>query len=186
MSEVAAEHPGNTSHGQPKGALERFCDAVDRLNEWAGLFWGSSIVLVTVAVLYEVVSRTVFGAPTNWGNETTIYLSAMAYLLAGGYALLHRRHVRIDVIYETLSPRTRARLDAFTFVFFLAYMATLIWFGGVDAWNSFAIGETTSTPWNPVIWPVKAAIPAAGLLLLLQGFSNLFRDLGWVHGGRAR
>jgi len=186
VSEVAAERAGNAANGQPKGALERFCDAVDRLNEWAGLFWGSSIVLVTVAVLYEVVSRTVFGAPTNWGNETTIYLSAMAYLLAGGYALLHRRHVRIDVIYETLSPRTRARLDAFTFVFFLAYMATLIWFGGVDAWNSFAIGETTSTPWNPVIWPVKAAIPAAGLLLLLQGFSNLFRDLGWVQGGQSR
>ena len=176
MSEVAAERAGNAANGQPKGALERFCDAVDRLNEWAGLFWGSSIVLVTVAVRYEVVSRTVFGAPTNWGNETTIYLSAMAYLLAGGYALLHRRHVRIDVIYETLSPRTRARLDAFTFVFFLAYMATLIWFGGVDAWNSFAIGETTSTPWNPVIWP----------LLLLQGFSNLFRDLGWVQGGQSR
>jgi TRAP-type mannitol/chloroaromatic compound transport system permease small subunit len=186
VSEAAAEHPGNAAHGQPKGALERFCDAVDRLNEWAGLFWGFTIILVTLAVLYEVIARTVFGAPTNWGNETTIYLSAMAYLLAGGYALLHRRHVRIDVIYETLSPRTRARLDAFTFVFFLAYMATLIWFGGVDAWNSFAIGETTSTPWNPVIWPVKAAIPAAGLLLLLQGFSNLFRDLGWVRGGQSR
>ena len=86
----------------------------------------------------------------------------MAYLLAGGYALLHRRHVRIDVIYEALSPRTRARLDAFTFVFFVAYVLTLIWAGGIDAWNSFQIGETTSTPWNPPIWPVKAAIPLAG------------------------
>ena len=100
--------------------------------------------------------------------------------------LLHRRHVRIDVIYEALSPRTRARLDAFTFVFFVAYMLTLIGYGGIDAWNSFSIGETTSTPWNPVIWPVKAAIPAAGLLLLLQGISNLIRDLGWVPGGVSR
>ena len=185
MSEAAGSR-GPTTTPPRKGALERFCDWIDWLNEGAGLFWGATIILVTLAVLYEVVARTVFGAPTNWGNETTIYLSAMAYVLAGGYALLHRRHVRIDVIYEALSPRTRARLDAFTFVFFLAYMATLIWFGGVDAWNSFAIGETTSTPWNPVIWPVKAAIPAAGLLLLLQGFSNLFRDLGWVQGGQSR
>ena len=59
-------------------------------------------------------------------------------------------------------------------------------YGGFDAWNSFQIGETTSTPWNPVIWPVKAAIPAAGLLLLLQGISNLIRDLGWVPGGKSR
>ena len=186
MSEAAADGPATAPQGVPKGALERFCDGVDRINEWAGLFWGFTIIAVTAAVLYEVVSRTVFGVPTNWGNETTIYLSAMAYLLAGGYALLHRRHVRIDVIYEALSPRTRARLDAFTFVFFLAYVLTLIWAGGSDAWNSFQIGETTSTPWDPIIWPVKAAIPVAGVLLLLQGVSNLIRDLGWVQGGQSR
>ena len=186
MSEAAAETRGPAPPPPRKGALERFCDRIDRLNHWAGLFWGFTIVLVTFAVLYEVAARTLFGAPTTWGNETTIYLSAMAYLLAGGYALLHRRHVRIDVLYEALKPRTRARLDAFTFVFFAAYMLTLIGIGGADAWNSFSIGETTSTPWNPVIWPVKAAIPAAGVLLLLQGVSNLVRDLGWAPGGIAR
>lgn len=164
----------------PRGALERACDLIDRVNEWAGLVLGSSIVVVTFVVLYEVVARTVFGAPTSWANETTIYLSAMAYLLVGGYALLHRRHVRIDVIYQLLSPRTRVRLDAFTFLFFLAYVLTLIWAGGSIAWGSFQIGETTSTPWNPPIWPVKFAIPLAGVLLLLQGIANLLRDLGWV------
>jgi TRAP-type mannitol/chloroaromatic compound transport system permease small subunit len=186
VSGSAADHPGSASNGLPKGGLERFCDLIDRINEWAGLFWGFTIVAVTAAVLYEVVARTVFGAPTNWGNETTIYLSAMAYLMAGGYALLYRRHVRIDVLYEALKPRTRARLDAFTFLFFAAYMLTLIWIGGADAWNSFQISETTSTPWNPLVWPVKAAIPAAGLLLLLQGVANLIRDMGWAPGGTAR
>ena len=185
MSE-AADHRGPAPNPPKKGALERFCDLIDWLNEGAGLFWGATIVLVTSVVLYEVVARTLFGAPTTWGNETTIYLSAMAYLMAGGYALLHRRHVRIDVLYQVLKPTTRARLDAFTFVFFAAYMLTLIWVGGTDAWNALRIGETTSTPWNPVIWPVKAAIPAAGLLLLLQGVSNLLRDLGRVPGGIAR
>ena len=184
MKDAAAPLPDTDR--PPRTLLERSCDLIDRINEGAGLFWGFTIILVTAAVLYEVIARTVFGAPTQWGNETTIYLSAMAYLLAGGYALLHRRHVRIDVLYEALSPRNRVRLDAFTFVFFLAYVLTLIWAGGADAWNSFQIGETTSTPWNPPIWPVKLAIPAAGLLLLLQGIANLIRDLGWVHGGTMR
>jgi TRAP-type mannitol/chloroaromatic compound transport system permease small subunit len=182
----AAAAPQRDPNHRAKGLLERACDLIDRINEWAGLFWGFTIVLVTAAVLYEVVARTVFGTPTQWGNEATIYLSAMAYLLAGGYALLHRRHVRIDVLYEALSPRARVRLDAFTFIFFLAYMLTLIWAGGIGALDSFRIGETTSTPWNPPIWPVKLAIPAAGILLLLQGIANLVRDLGWVPGGPAR
>ncbi len=170
----------------PRGVVERACDLVDRVNEGVGLLFGSTIVVVTLIVLYEVVARTFFGAPTSWGNETTIYLSAMAYLLVGGYALLHHRHVRIDVLYQLLAPRTRVRLDAFTFLFFLAYMLTLIWVGGGVAWDSFQIGETTSTPWNPPIWPVKCAIPVAGLLLLLQGIANLIRDLGWAPGGVER
>lgn len=178
----SARHSGGAAQRPLKGLLGRSCDLIDRVNERAGLFWGFSIIAVTATVLYEVVARTAFGAPTPWGNETTIYLSAMAYLLAGGYALLHRRHVRIDVIYEKLSARTRSRLDAFTFVFFLAYVLTLIWAGGNNAWNSYQIGETTGTPWNPPIWPVKIAIPLAGLLLLLQGIANQLRDLGWVRG----
>ncbi|HEY3074086.1 MAG TPA: TRAP transporter small permease subunit [Burkholderiales bacterium] len=156
----------------------RFCDTVDRINSWIGRFFALAIFAVTVAVLYEVVSRTTFGQGTLWSNETTIYLSAVAYLVGGGYALAHRRHVRIDVLYDRLSPRVRARLDQFTFIFFFIYVGGLIWVGSTLAWTSFLQGETTGTPWNPPIWPVKFAIPLAGALLLLQGIANLLRDLG--------
>jgi TRAP-type mannitol/chloroaromatic compound transport system permease small subunit len=103
--------------------------------------------------------------------------------MAGGYALLHRAHVRIDVIYERFSPRTRSYLDVITFVFFVLYVGTLVWIGTEIAWKSFLIGETTGSPWNPPIWPVRFAIPIAGLLLLLQGVANLLRDLGIARRG---
>lgn len=171
--------PVRTSPPAPRqSAADRFCDAVDALNGWIGVGLGFSICIVTFAVVYEVAVRSALNQPTSWANETTVYLSAVAYLLAGGYALLHRRHVRIDVVYAALSPRTQARLDLFTFVFFLLYVGTLIWVGGQMGWQSFQQNETTGTPWNPYIWPVKLAIPAAGLLLLLQGIANLLRDLG--------
>ncbi len=158
--------------------LKRFCDAVDRVNEWVGVVFGLSVIVVTGAVIYEVVARTAFGKPTLWSNETTIYLSAMTYLIAGGYALRHHRHVRIDVIYERRSAKTQTRLDLVPFIFFVGYAGTLLWVGADMAWDSFLQRETTATPWDPPIWPVKAAIPFAGLLLLLQGIANLLRDLG--------
>ena len=163
-------------------AAARFCDVIDEVNRWMGRFWGLSILLVTFAVIYEVVARGVFGRATLWANETTIYLSATAYLIAGGYALQGRMHVRIDVVYATFSPRGRARADLFGFVFFFVYAATLVWIGGEMAWTSFQQAETTGTPWNPPIWPVKAAIPVAGVLLLLQGIANIIRDLAVPHG----
>jgi TRAP-type mannitol/chloroaromatic compound transport system permease small subunit len=157
---------------------DRYCDIVDGVNDWVGRWLALAVLGVVVAVLAEVVSRGVFGQGTRWSNETTVYLAAMAYLLSGGYALLHRRHVRIDLVYDRLRPRTRVYLDHFTFVFFVIYVGALVWVGATMGWTSFQQGEGTGTPWNPPIWPVKLTIPLAGLLLLLQGVANLLRDAG--------
>ncbi len=176
------QEPAVGGDGGPSPArnsfTNRYCDFIDRLNSWIGRFWALAIFGVTLAVLYEVVSRGVFGQGTLWSNETTVYLSAIAYLIGGGYALAHRRHVRIDLVYDLLSPRKRAFLDFFTFVFFVLYAGALIWVGTTMGWTSFQEGEGTGTPWNPPIWPVKLAIPVAALLLLLQGVANLLRDTG--------
>jgi TRAP-type mannitol/chloroaromatic compound transport system permease small subunit len=161
---------------RPGSAAARFCAAVDALNEWIGRLFGVTILLVTFAVVYEIVARGGFGQGTLWSNETTIYVSAVAYLVAGGYGLRHYRHVRIDVVYQLFPARVRARVDLVTFAFFVIYVGALTWVGAAMAWTSIAQGETTGSPWNPPIWPVKLAIPLAGLLLLLQGVANLLRE----------
>jgi len=162
-----------------RGSLaDRYCDLVDRANCAIGRCFALAIFGVTFAVLYEVISRGVFGQGTLWSNETTVYLSALAYLIGGGYALAHRRHVRIDLVHERLPTRTRAIVDIANFVFFLAYAGALLWVGATMGWTSFQQSEGTGTPWNPPIWPVKLAIPFAALLLVLQGVANLLRDIG--------
>jgi TRAP-type mannitol/chloroaromatic compound transport system permease small subunit len=161
-------------------ALARFCSIVDRLNTWVGRFWGVSILIVTIAILYEVIARGFFGQATLWANETTVYLSAVTYLLGGGYALMKRGHVRIDLIYGALGLSAKKFADVISFVCFALYVIALVWIGTQMAWSSFQQAEGTGTPWNPPIWPVKMAIPIAGLLLLLQGIANLLRELGIV------
>jgi TRAP-type mannitol/chloroaromatic compound transport system permease small subunit len=158
--------------------VEAFCRFVDGLNEWVGWALGPMIVFVSAAIVYEVVSRGVFNEATTWVNESVIYGSSAVYLLVGGYALLHRRHVRIDLLLGMISPRAARVLELITLPFLVAYALALIIAGGDLAWSSFLQSEGTGSPWNPRIWPVKLCIPLAGLLLLLQAFSNLFRDLG--------
>jgi TRAP-type mannitol/chloroaromatic compound transport system permease small subunit len=170
--------PETRAERRPHGAgLARLCAAIDRLNTWVARFWGASIIVVTFAILYEVVARGFFGRATIWANETTIYLSAVTYLLGGGYALLKRGHVRIDLVYAVLTPSLRRAADLVGFACFAVYVGALLWVGAQMAWTSFLQSEGTGTPWNPPIWPVKVAIPVAGLLLLLQGIVNLLRDL---------
>jgi TRAP-type mannitol/chloroaromatic compound transport system permease small subunit len=159
-------------------AVAGYCRLVDRLNEAVGWLLGPMIVFVSAAIVYEVVSRGAFNQATNWVNESVIYGSSAVYLLVGGYALLHRRHVRIDLVLGMISPRAAHILDLVTLPFLVAYALALIVAGGGLAWSSFLQAEGTGSPWNPRIWPVKLCIPLAGLLLLLQAFANLFRDLG--------
>ena len=159
-------------------ALDAYCRFVDRVNETVGWLLGPMIVFVSAAIVYEVVSRGMFNQATIWVNESVIYGSSAVYLLVGGYALLHRRHVRIDLLLGALSPRAVRILDLITLPFLAAYALALMIAGGELAWASFMQSEGTGSPWNPRIWPVKLCIPLAGLLLLLQAFANLFRDLG--------
>jgi len=156
--------------------MDRFFRAVDRLNDWCGRLVGLQILLIVVVIVYEMILRDLFNTPTLWANETMIYVTAVAYLLGGGYALHHRRHVAVDVVYARFSPRVRAWLDLVTLVFFVLYLGTLIWAGSIWAWDSIKVAEGTGSPWNPPIWPVKLAIPVAALLVLLQGIANVIRD----------
>jgi TRAP-type mannitol/chloroaromatic compound transport system permease small subunit len=166
----------DTTHHKP--AIVAFCRHVDRLNEGVCWLFGPVIVFVAAAILYEIILRGAFNVGTIWVSETSVYGTAAVYMLAGGYALLHRRHVRIDLVLSSLAPRLGRQLDVIVLPFLIFYLGVLIVVGGNMAWTSFLQGEGTGTPWNPPIWTIKACIPISGVLLLIQTFSNLFRDLG--------
>ena len=176
----------DAARGGIVASLSRACAAVDRVNDAVGRWLGPVIILVTGAILWEVVARTAFGSATVWANETTVYGSAAVYLLAGGHAMRHGRHVRIDSFTGLLPARVRRALPIVQLACVAIYALTLVGIGGQMAWTSFLQGEGTGTPWNPPIWPVKACIPLAGLLLLLQLLSDTARELGLAPDARAR
>lgn len=161
--------------------MNGFVHLVGRTNEWVGRIAGLLIVGVVLIILREVIARGAFNAPSIWADESMTYLAGLAYALGGGYTLLHRKHVLVDLAYQPLARRSRsvkAAMDIGAFVLFSLYCATLIWFGWQFGAASFEQHEGSGTLWNPPAWPLKFAIPLAGLLLLLQGLANLLVDLG--------
>lgn len=155
--------------------------AVGRVNEWVGRLTGLLIVAIVLVIVREVIGRSVFHAPSLWADESMTYMAGFAYVLGGGYALLHRKHVLVDLVYQPVKNRggaLRAVFDIAGFVLFAMYCLTLIWYGWHMGSTSFMQHEHSGTLWNPPIWPLKFAIPLGGLLLLVQGFANLLVDLG--------
>jgi len=156
--------------------VKSFLSVIDSISEWSGriLYW--IWVPVTLLITLEVIRRYVFGSPTVWNMELVIYLSATAYIVGGAYALRHRRHISIDVLYNRCSQRVRAILDLITTPFWIAFVGIILWAGAGRAWSAAMRGEGSGTVWDPPIYPVLAMIPLGAFLFLLQGLAKFIRD----------
>ena len=55
-------------------------------------------------MMYEVVLRYVFEAPTLWANELSLWIAGFIFLCAGLYAMQQRSHIRIFLLYD-VCPR---------------------------------------------------------------------------------
>ena len=125
---------------KPPAVSGRFGRAVDALGRVVATFF----LISTGIVLYEIVSRYVFDAPTRWAHETTTFLCAIGFLFGGLYALAHDKHIRVVLIYEAVSEATRRWFDVvistigLISVLFFAYAA---WATVERSWFAAGSGE---------------------------------------------
>ncbi|WP_424933270.1 TRAP transporter small permease subunit [Amaricoccus macauensis] len=110
--------------------------ALDRCSLYAGEFVSYWAVIAVFVYYFEVLSRYVFGSPTNWAHEAMYLMFGMQYLVSGAYAALTESHVRVDIFYASWSPRRKAIVDLLTSVFYFIFAGTLLvtaWIFAMDA-----------------------------------------------------
>ncbi len=158
---------------------------IDRISAVAGKSFAWLIVLLTAIVGYDVVMRKL-GAPTHWAFDLSLMVYAVLFMMAGAYTLSRNGHVRADLLYRTLAPRTQAMLDlVLYFAFFLPGIAALVYAGWEFAGKALSIREASSVTGSGLpVYPVKMFIPIAGLLLLMQAFAEIVRALVCIQTGR--
>lgn len=150
---------------------------INKVNEWAGRILAPLVLVLISVILYEVVARGLFNSPTRWTHETSGFLLAGLTVLGGGYLLLERGHINVDILYKRFSLRQRAIIDSVTFIAFFLFVLILVWKGGGYAWRSLMYWETSGTAWNPPIWIASGLIPIGAFLLLLQGLAHFIKGL---------
>lgn len=140
------------------------------------------IAPIFLLLMADVIMRYVVGSAAIWTAEFAQLIFGVYAVIAGGYLLVERAHVNVDIIYGKFSQSWKARVDLATSFLFFLFVGVLIWQGSDMAWESAAKLETSSSIWNPYIWPVKVAIPVAGVLLLLQGLVRITSDVRTIIG----
>jgi TRAP-type mannitol/chloroaromatic compound transport system permease small subunit len=170
------------------GAIDRLVEAIDGVSTGAGWLAGWLIVPITVATSYEVIARYAFGAPTQWTYEASYLLYGAQFMLASSYTLLKGGHIRTDVFYERWSPKTRATIDAVSYLlFFFPGMLCILYAGSIETQHAWDIGERTGLRIGTVsvpAWWLKGVIPLSAALLLLQGVSEVIRCVRAIRRAR--
>jgi len=157
--------------------VEHVLSVIDVINERVGRLIAYLAVFIMLSVVYEVIARYVFDTPTIWSMEINQYLLCGYTALAGGYALLYKSHVNVEILHQRFGVRTRAFLNILTSFFFFLFIIVLIWKSGAMAWEAWEYNEHSETLLEAPLFPAKVAIPLGGLLILLQGLTKLIRDL---------
>jgi len=158
---------------------------VDKISTWVGHTFSFLIVGLTLLVTWEVFSRYALGQPHAWAFDAMNMLYGTLFMMAGAYSLAKNAHVRADVLYGFLRPRTQAILDLLLYlVFFIPGTFALIYAGYYFAAESWAINEHSSfTAGGPPIYPFKAVIPVAGAFLLMQGIVEIIHCVICIRKG---
>ena len=165
--------------------MQKLFLTVDRLSTWIGQFFSWLVVALTALIGYEVFSRYVLNSPHAWAFDAMIMMYGTMFMMAGAYTLSKNGHVRGDILYGFLKPRTQAIFDLILYViFFIPGVIALAYAGYGYAADSWRILEHSSiTADGPPLYPFKTIIPLAGVILLFQGLVEIFRCVVCIQQG---
>ena len=166
--------------------MKTFIHSIEGLSIWVGRGFGWCIMILTLAVSYEVFVRYVLNSPTVWAFDVMVQMYGALFLMAGPYALAQDSHVRGDVLYRLFSVRWQARVDFTLYLlFFFPGMLALFWYGWEIAADSWRYKEVSwNSPARIQIYFFKTLIPLAGFLLMLQGVAELLRCYDAMKNGK--
>ncbi|WP_197019096.1 TRAP transporter small permease subunit [Thioalkalivibrio sp. HK1] len=150
---------------------------IDLFSLWCGRIFCWMLVPLMFAMVFEVVARKLFIAPTIWAYDTSRMLSGALFMAGAGYALMRGVHIRADFIYRLWAPRHQAMVDALLYLlFFFPAMGYFLWISleyAGSAWISWELSMDTA--WMAPVAPVRTAMPVGAAFLILQGISELLK-----------
>lgn len=141
--------------------------------------WIAAVLLTLSGVMlsYEVVARYFFTAPTIWAAELSQLCLIWAVPIAAGWALSHRRHIRVTAVTGLLPLRARRATEVFALLVVLVFSLVVIVYGWEIFHDSWVRGRTTGTMLDMKAWVREASVPAGFALLALSAVAGLVRAL---------
>lgn len=160
--------------------MERFVRIYDRIlnviTNITGVVAGLLVLFTGFMIVYEVICRSIFNAPTEWVMEISTYCVVVAGFLGMGVAYAGKKHIHVDILISRLSPKARCYIEfgtAFIGAFYSLIFMQQSW---EMAMFSLKINNCAPTTLSTPLWIPQISIPIGLLVLLLQIIRTILVD----------
>lgn len=185
IAERRSTDPGKLPDGMPAW-MAATISRIDSMSLWVGRAVCWMLVPLCLSMVYEVIARKYFLAPTMWAYDISRMFYGALFMLGAGYALSRGVHIRADFLYRNWPARTQGIVDTVLYLgFYFPGLLVFMWTSLDYAWVSIDRSERgMDTAWMPYMGPVKSVLPVGALLLLIQGVSETLKSLYAAHKGK--
>lgn len=144
----------------------------------------SVLVLATCLICAgNATLRYAFHIGSNAWLEIQWYFFSATVFFGAPALVTFNEHVRVDVVYGSLSGRAKAIIDLLGFIFFyMPVCLVMVWASVQFVQDAWVQHEMSNNAGGLIRWPVKALIPAGFGLLILQGVAEIFKRIGFLRG----
>ena len=151
---------------------------IDLVSKWIGNIVCWLMIPLIFCMVYEVLARKLFLAPTVWAYDMSRFLYGALFMLGAGYALSKGLHIRADFLYRDFKIKTQGIIDTTLYVLF--YFPGLLFFfymtTGFVGESIMRSEKGMDTSWMPYLWPIKSCLWFGILFLLIQGISEVLKS----------
>ncbi len=166
-------------------SIEKISAAINRVNRWAAYLAALLGGLLVLLILAEICRRSLWGSSFLWAFEMSSWLLVGFIFLGMAYTLQTGGHVRVQLLTERLSKRTREHLELIQALFgagLFGFLSVYVFKGAISNYETGARGLSELDPPLYIIWGVAFL----GLGLFTLQFIGIFLDrLSGIRRGKA-
>lgn len=159
---------------------------LNRLAIWLGRMAMWCFALIVLIMVYEVVARYAFNAPTTWAHEAAVLLASFGFVFGGAFCMAEGTHMRITLLVEK-RPKLAGFSDFLSLIVGTIYLAGLtfaawkmaeraVWrFSISGAWDPERSGSTLNSPLPAYLKALLFVGCAMFLLVILRQLFAMIR-----------
>jgi TRAP-type C4-dicarboxylate transport system permease small subunit len=142
---------------------------------------GFFIIVTTIMIFFEVVSRAIFNQPTVWATELSIYAIIGSCFLGSAYAVRTYSHITVDLLINSVNDRFKTILAYLSNALGLVFSFIFTFYGFHHSMKTMELGVTSASLLRIPMYLPELLLPIGGVLLCLAFILQIVD--GGVHKG---